>query len=130
MKATKISKASRPLKATRHMVPLPYHPSLAQCVGEEGGPGYLPNLLKEEEKEEDEERMKKDDHDEKEMKGKRRDEEDMQDSLMVEECMVVMFPLVSFPTCVLLMQLQTLRFFQQEEEVIQPHWIDTQRPTS
>ena len=51
---------------------------------EEGRPAGLPNLLKEEEKEEDE-GEKNEDHDDKEqMEGKRRDEEDMQDSLVVE----------------------------------------------
>ena len=33
---------------------------------------------------------------EEEMEGKRRDEEDMQDSLVVEEGMIVKFPLVPF----------------------------------
>ena len=34
------------------------------------------------------------------MEGKRRDEEDMQDSLVVEEGMIVKFPLVPFSTFV------------------------------
>ena len=73
-------------------------PVLQVPAGEEGGPGGLPNLLKEEEKEEDEEEKKEDDDDEEEMEGKRRDEEDMQDSLVVEEGMIVKFPLVPFAT--------------------------------
>ena len=44
-------------------------PVLQVPAGEEGGPGGLPNLLKEEKKEDD-------DDDEEEMEGKRRDEED------------------------------------------------------
>ena len=65
-------------------------------AGEVGGPGCLPNLLKEEEKEEDEEEKKGDDEEEEEMEGKRRDEEDMQDSLVVEEGMIVKFPFFPF----------------------------------
>ena len=37
--------------------------------------------------------------DEEEMEGKRRDYEDMQDSLVVEEGMIVKFHLVPFATC-------------------------------
>ena len=77
-------------------------PVLQVSAGVEGGPGGLPNLLKEEEKEEDEEEKKEekkeDDDDEEEMDGKRRDEEDMHDSLVVEEGMIVKFPLVPFAT--------------------------------
>ena len=85
-------------------------PVLQIPAGEEEGPGGLPNLLKEGEKEEDEEEKKEFDDDrhrfghfpcldddEEEMQKKRRDEEDMQDSLMVEEGMMLKFPLV--PLC-------------------------------
>ena len=43
---------------------------LLVLVGEEGGPGSLPNLLKKGEKKEDKEEKKKDDDDEKEIQGK------------------------------------------------------------
>ena len=62
-------------------IPVPF---LKVPAGEEGGPGGLPNLLKEEKEEE-------------EMEGKRRDEKEMQDSMVVEEGMLVPLPLVSFP---------------------------------
>ena len=39
-----------------------------------------------------------DDDDDEEMEGKRRDEEDLQDSLVVEEGMIVKFPLVPVAT--------------------------------
>ena len=85
-------------------------------AGEEGGPGGLPNTLKEGEKEEDlEEEKKEDDDDEEEMEGKRRDEEDMQDSLVVEEGMMVKFPLVPFATCLLPLQLLLQGSFHEEE---------------
>ena len=85
-------------------------PVLQVPGGEEGEPGGLPNFLKEEEKEEydeekengDEEKEEDDEEKkekyvkEKEMEEKRRDEEDMQDSL-VEEGIMVNFPLVPFP---------------------------------
>ena len=80
-------------------------PVLQVPAGEEGGPGGLPNLLKEKEKEEDEEEKKEDDDDDQEMKGKMRDEEDIQDSLVVEEGMIVKFPSVPFATCLLHLQL-------------------------
>ena len=73
-------------------------PVLQVPAGEEGGPGGLPNLLKEEEKEEDDEEKKDNDDDEEEMEGKRRDEEDMQDSLVLEEGMIVKFPFLYFAT--------------------------------
>ena len=38
------------------------------------------------------------------MEGKRRDKEDMQDSLVVEEGMIVKFPLLPFATCLLPLQ--------------------------
>ena len=41
---------------------------------------------------------KEDDDDEEEKEGKRRDEEDMQDSLVLEEGMILKFPLVYFTT--------------------------------
>ena len=71
---------------------------------EEGGPGGPPNLLKEEEK-------NKDDNSEEEMEGKRRNAEDMQDSLLVEEGMMVAFALVHFFTCLLPLQLLIKGFF-------------------
>ena len=80
--------------------------------------------MKEEEKEEDEEEKKEDDDEE---EGKRRDEEDVQDSLVVEEGMIVKFPLLPFSTCLLPLQLLLQGSFQPEE-VKQPHWRDTQRP--
>ena len=61
------------------------------------------------------------------MEGKRRDREDMQDSLVVEEGMIFIFPLVPFATCLLPLQLLLQGSFQQEE-VKQPQWRDTQRP--
>ena len=80
-------------------------------AGEEGELWSLPNFLKEEEKEEyneekekndeekkeDEKKKKENDEKEEEMEGNRRDEEDMQDSLVVEDGIMVNFPLVSFP---------------------------------
>ena len=73
-------------------------------------PGRLPNFLKAvkkeeyneekqkdgEEKEEDDEEKKKNDEKKEEMEGKRRDEDDMQDSLVVEEGMMVNFPLAPY----------------------------------
>ena len=73
---------------------------------------------------EDKEEKKEDDDEEEEMAGKRRDEEDMQDSLVVEEGMIVKFPLVPFTTCLLPLQLLLQCSFQQEK-VEQPHWRDT-----
>ena len=64
-------------------------PVLQVTAGEEGGPGGLPNLLKEEEKEEVEEEKKEDGDDEEDMEGKSRNEEDMQNILVVEEGMLV-----------------------------------------
>ena len=80
-------------------------------AGEEGELWSVPNFLKEEkteeyneekekndeEKEEDEKEKKENYEKEEEMEGNRRDEEDMQDSLVVEDGMMVHFPLVSFP---------------------------------
>ena len=53
--------------------------------------------LNNEEKKEDEKKKKENDEKEEEMEGNRRDEEDMQDSLVVEDGIMVNFPLVSFP---------------------------------
>ena len=86
--------------------------------GEGRGPGGLPNLLKEEEKEEYEEE-KKGEYEE-EVEGKRRDQEDMQDSLVVEEGMIVKCPLAPFATWVLPLEFLLQGSFQQEG-VIQPH---------
>ena len=60
-------------------------PVLQVPVGEEGGPGGLPNLLKLGEKEEYGEEKKEDDDEEEEMEGKKRDEEDIQNRLVVQE---------------------------------------------
>ena len=88
--------------------------------GEDRGPGGPPNLLNEEEKEEYEEKKKEDDDDEEEVEGTRRDDEDMQDSLVVEEGMIVKCPLVPFATWVLPLEFLLQGSFQQEG-VIQPH---------
>ena len=61
------------------------------------------------------------------MERKRREEEDMQESLLVEEGMMVKFPLIPFVTCLLPLQLLLQASFRQEK-VAQPHCIDTQRP--
>ena len=86
-------------------------PVLEVPAGEEGEPEGLPNFLKEEEKEEYDEEKEKDDEEKEEkdeekkkyyvkeieMEENRRDEEDMQDSLVVEEGIMVNSPLVPFP---------------------------------
>ena len=102
-------------------------PVLQLPAGEEGGPGGLPNTLKEGEKDENWEEKKEDDDDEEEMEGKRKDGEDMQDSLVVEEGQIVKFPMVPFATCLLPLQLLLQDYFQQEE-VEQPHWRYTHIP--
>ena len=51
----------------------------------------------------------------------------MEDSLVVEEGMLVKFPLVPIATCLLHLQLLLQGSFHQEE-VKQPHCRDTQRP--
>ena len=56
-------------------------------------------------------------------RGKRREEVDMLDSLVVEEGMIVKFPLV----CVATLQ-PLLHGSLHQEEVKQPHCRDTQRP--
>ena len=61
------------------------------------------------------------------MEGNRRDEEDMQDSLLVEEGMIVKFPLVPYAICLPPLQLLLQEYFQQEKDK-QPDWRDTQRP--
>ena len=60
------------------------------------------------------------------MEGKRRSGI-VEDSLVVEEGMLVKFPSVPFATCFLHLQLLLQCFFHQEE-VKQPHCRDTQRP--
>ena len=65
---------------TQILVPVLEFPAV-----EEGRLGGLPNLLKEEEKEEDVEEEKEDGEEEEDMKCKRWDEEEMQDSLVVVE---------------------------------------------
>ena len=60
----------------------------------------------------DGEEEKEDDDEEEKIEGKRRDEEDIQDSLVVQEGMIVKFPLVQLP---LLQHLLQSVFFQQEE---------------
>ena len=52
-------------------------------AGEEGGPGELLNIIKEEKEEE--------------MEGNMRDKEEIQDDLVVEVVLMVPFPLVPFP---------------------------------
>ena len=102
----------------------------SQCLSlQGGGRAWRPfNLLKKVEKdEEDEEEKKENDDDEEEMGEKRRDEEDMQDTLVVEEGVIVKLPLVPFATCLLPLQLLLQGSFHQEE-VKQPHFIYTQRP--
>ena len=51
----------------------------------------------------------------------------MEDSLVVEERMLVKFPPIPFATCVLHMHL-LLQCSFHKEEVKQPHCRDTQRP--
>ena len=59
--------------------------------------------------------------------GKKRDEEDMQDSVVVGEGQMVKFPLVTFVTCILPLQLLLRGSFNQEK-VKQPHFKYTQPP--
>ena len=66
-------------------------------AGEEGGHGGFTKLLKEEEKEEDDGEKKEEDDEEEEMEVKRKDEEEMQNSLGVDEGIMVNFPLVPLP---------------------------------
>ena len=97
-------------------------PILQVPAGEKVGPEGLPNLLKLGEKEDEGEKMKEVDDKEEEMEGKRRDEEDIQESLVVEEGMIVNFPMVPL----LLWQLLLQDSFQKEE-IKQSHCRDTQR---
>ena len=60
------------------------------------------------------------------MEGKRRNEEDTQDSLEVEEGMMVKFHFVPFASCLLPLQLLLQGSFCQEE-VKQPHSRDAPR---
>ena len=69
-------------------------PILQVPAGEEGGTGGLPKLLKEDEKKEDEKVKKEDGDYEEEKERKWREEEDMQDRLVVEDGMIIKFPLV------------------------------------
>ena len=85
-------------------------PVLQDPAGEEGGPGGLPNLLKDKEKVDDDKDKKEGDDYEEEMEGKRRDEEDMQNSLVVEEGIMVK-SLVPFATCLLHLKLLLQGFF-------------------
>ena len=104
-------------------------PDLEVPAGEEGGPGGLPNLLKYGEKKEDGEEKKENDDEWEEMDGKRKDEEDMKDSLVVEEGMIVKFPLVPFATCLLPLQLLLQGSFHQKK-VKQPYCRYTQKPNT
>ena len=101
------------------IVPVPQVPA-----GEERGPGVLPNLVKENEMEEDEEEKKEADYNEEEMEGKKRGEED---SLVVEEVKMGKFFLIPFDTCLLPLQLMLQGSFHQEE-IKQPHYRGTQTP--
>ena len=74
--------------------------------------------------EEDGEKKKEDDDDDEEMEGKRRDDEDIQDSLVVQEGMIVKFPMVPVAT----FSAPALMFFQQEE-IKKQHRRYTQRPS-
>ena len=73
-------------------------PVIQVPAGEEREPGGLPNLMKLGEKQEDGEEKKENDNDEEKLEGKRRDEEVMEDSLVMEEGMIVKFPLVPVAT--------------------------------
>ena len=73
-------------------------PVLQVASGEKGGPGSLPSLLKQGEKEEGGEEKKEGDDDKEEMEGNRRDGQDMQDSLVLEGGMIVQFLLLNFAT--------------------------------
>ena len=73
-------------------------PVLQVASGGMGGPGSLPSLLKQGEKEEDGEEKKEGDDDKEEMEGNRRDVEDMQDRLVLEGGMIVQFLLLNFAT--------------------------------
>ena len=63
-------------------------------AGNEGGPGGFTTLLRDEDGEE----KKEDDDDVNEMEGRRRGEVDIQDSLVVQEGMLVKFSLVPVAT--------------------------------
>ena len=92
-------------------------------------PGLCADLPKQNKREEDEEEKEEADYDEEEMEGKMGDEQEMQDSLVVEEGMLIKFPLVLFNTFLFPLQFP-LHFFLPfyQEEVKQPHCRDTQRP--
>ena len=78
-----------------------------------GGPGGIASLLKYGEKKKDWEEKKEDDDNEEETKGKRSNEEDIQDNLVLQEGIIVKFPLVTVATFSALAS----RFFFQKEEV-------------
>ena len=73
-------------------------PVLQVPAVEDEGPVGLPSLLKDKEKVDYEKEKKEDDDYEEEMDGMRRDKEEIQDSLSVEEGMMVKFPFVLFAT--------------------------------
>ena len=52
----------------------------------------------------------------------------MEESLVVEEGMLVKLPLVPFATCLFYLQLLLQSFVFHQKEVKQPHCRDTQRP--
>ena len=83
-------------------------PVLQVPAGVEEGPGGLPNLLKVKEKVDNENKKKEDVDYEGEMEGMRRDEKEMQDSLVVEEGMIVKFPWLFLPLVLVLLTLQLL----------------------
>ena len=66
------------------------------------------------------EEMKEGEEEEEEIEGNRRDEEEIQDSLVVEEGMMVKFPLNPLTNCLLPLQLLLQGAFRQEE-IKQPH---------
>ena len=66
--------------------------------------------------------MKEDDDEEEEMEGQRKDEEDIQDSLVVQEGMIVKFVLVP----VITFAVPASRFFPARRS-LKPHCTDTQR---
>ena len=74
---------------------------------------------------EDGEEKKEDDDEEEEVEGKRRDEEDIQDSPVLQEGMILKFPLG--PSCHFCSSCFK-DFFLQQEEVKKQHGKDTQRP--
>ena len=86
----------------------------------------LPNLLKVKEKEK-EKKEDDDDEDDEEMEGKKRGEEDMQDSLVVEENVMLKFFFVPSLSFLLPLQLQLYGSFNKKV-VKRPLCSDTLRP--